>query len=260
MQPNGVLELESFCFPKNRNQKRKKGKSKENKLKSGAFTKQELMDTYLTASVNAVGQDKPAEYTLKSYLSKVNYRPNIARSKTPIQGDEANKGSRETVCLQVPAQSAEPAVFLFDIRNSSDSEKILKTINLLQKPKTFENDETTKTVLSQNSFSESHHSPFSISSTFHSQFLCNCNISKAALVNAFVPPEVDHTCGLLPENQKATFIPVAVFGSKKYKPVALKVKPVLAALPEKFRIIRNIVGDPLAEMPQLSSLPLRKER
>ena len=61
MQPNGVLELESFCFPKNRNQKRKKGKSKENKLKSGAFTKQELMDTYLTASVNAVGQDKPAE-------------------------------------------------------------------------------------------------------------------------------------------------------------------------------------------------------
>ena len=37
--------------------------------------------------------------------------------------------------------------------------------------------------------------------------------------------------------------------------MALKVKPVLAALPEKFRIIRNIVGDPLAEMPQLSPLP-----
>jgi hypothetical protein len=42
---------------------------------------------------------------------------------------------------------------------------------------------------------------------------------------------------------------------KKYKPVALKVKPVLGELPEKFRIIRNIVGDPLEHMPVLTPNP-----
>jgi hypothetical protein len=42
---------------------------------------------------------------------------------------------------------------------------------------------------------------------------------------------------------------------KKYKPVALKVKPVAATVPEKFRIMRKIEGDPLASMPQLSPNP-----
>jgi hypothetical protein len=39
---------------------------------------------------------------------------------------------------------------------------------------------------------------------------------------------------------------------KKYKPVALKVRPILGELPEKFRIIRNIIGDPLEHLPALS--------
>jgi hypothetical protein len=42
---------------------------------------------------------------------------------------------------------------------------------------------------------------------------------------------------------------------KKYKPVALKVRPVVGELPEKYRIIRNIVGDPLAELPILDPNP-----
>jgi hypothetical protein len=41
----------------------------------------------------------------------------------------------------------------------------------------------------------------------------------------------------------------------KYKPVALRVKPVIQELPSKFRIIRDIKGDPLAEMPELSPNP-----
>src|SRR5271169_1013421 len=41
----------------------------------------------------------------------------------------------------------------------------------------------------------------------------------------------------------------------KYKPVALKVKPVVQELPAEFRIKREIVGDPLAEMPKLSTNP-----
>lgn len=37
----------------------------------------------------------------------------------------------------------------------------------------------------------------------------------------------------------------SVFAGKKYKPVAQKIRAVLADLPEKFRIVQNIVGDPL---------------
>jgi hypothetical protein len=48
--------------------------------------------------------------------------------------------------------------------------------------------------------------------------------------------------------------PVSVLASK-YKPVALKVKPIYAELPERFRIKREIRGDPLAEMPKLTPHP-----
>jgi len=43
--------------------------------------------------------------------------------------------------------------------------------------------------------------------------------------------------------------------AKKYKPVALKVKPVLGTLPERFRITREIVEDPLKNMPRLPERP-----
>lgn len=43
--------------------------------------------------------------------------------------------------------------------------------------------------------------------------------------------------------------------AKKYKPVALKVKPVLGELPDKFRIIRNITGDPLVGILELPLNP-----
>lgn len=50
--------------------------------------------------------------------------------------------------------------------------------------------------------------------------------------------------------------PVAIFAAKrKYKPVALKVHLVLADLPDKFRIVRNIRGDPLADLPTLMPNP-----
>jgi hypothetical protein len=41
----------------------------------------------------------------------------------------------------------------------------------------------------------------------------------------------------------------------KYKPVALKTRPVIQELPAEFRIKREIIGDPLAEMPKLSHHP-----
>ena len=42
---------------------------------------------------------------------------------------------------------------------------------------------------------------------------------------------------------------------KKYKPVAQKVRGILGEMPEKFRIVRRIVGDPLKELPKLSPNP-----
>ena len=48
---------------------------------------------------------------------------------------------------------------------------------------------------------------------------------------------------------------VEVLASKKYKPVALKVKPVYTELPENFRIKREIKGDPLGGMPKLNPCP-----
>jgi hypothetical protein len=43
---------------------------------------------------------------------------------------------------------------------------------------------------------------------------------------------------------------------KKYKPVAQKVKSVIAGLPKRFRINRQIVGDPLEHMSPLNPNPL----
>jgi len=42
----------------------------------------------------------------------------------------------------------------------------------------------------------------------------------------------------------------------KYKPVAKKIKPVPAMLPEEFRTTRKIISDPLADMPKLSPHPI----
>src|SRR5713226_4601894 len=53
-----------------------------------------------------------------------------------------------------------------------------------------------------------------------------------------------------PSEQVLTFA-----AKRKYKPVALKVRPVLADLPEKYRITRNIIGDPLTSLLTLTPTP-----
>jgi hypothetical protein len=46
-----------------------------------------------------------------------------------------------------------------------------------------------------------------------------------------------------------------MFAGKKYKPVVLKTRPVYAEVPEKYRIKREITGDPLVELPELPTKP-----
>ena len=48
---------------------------------------------------------------------------------------------------------------------------------------------------------------------------------------------------------------VDTFAARKYKPVAKKVRAILADLPDKYRITRRIVGDPLDRMPTLTANP-----
>ena len=51
----------------------------------------------------------------------------------------------------------------------------------------------------------------------------------------------------------ATSVKASVY--TKYKPVALKVKPLYTELPSKYRIIQDIKGDPLENMPVLNPRP-----
>jgi hypothetical protein len=60
------------------------------------------------------------------------------------------------------------------------------------------------------------------------------------------------SCGTKTENLKSER---KVFAGKKYKPVDQKVRPIRGTLPEEFRIIRDIKGDPLANMPKLEPNP-----
>ncbi len=51
-------------------------------------------------------------------------------------------------------------------------------------------------------------------------------------------------------------VPKQVFAAtKKYKKVADKIRPVYQELPDKYRIVRDIKGDPLKNMPMLSKQP-----
>ncbi len=51
-------------------------------------------------------------------------------------------------------------------------------------------------------------------------------------------------------------VPKQVFAAtKKYKKVADKIRPVYQELPDKYRIVRDIKGDPLKNMPLLSKQP-----
>ncbi len=49
--------------------------------------------------------------------------------------------------------------------------------------------------------------------------------------------------------------PLSSYAGKKYKPVAKKIRPVATELPERFRITRNIKGDPLSALPELPTRP-----
>jgi hypothetical protein len=50
-------------------------------------------------------------------------------------------------------------------------------------------------------------------------------------------------------------LPTYLATKKQYKSIALKVKPVIGELPDKFRIIQNIIGNPLQDLLILPTKP-----
>src|ERR1700676_1367732 len=55
-----------------------------------------------------------------------------------------------------------------------------------------------------------------------------------------------------PSNVITDTHPAYIQTKKKYKPVALKVQPVIMDLPNRFRIVQNIIENPLKDMPKLN--------
>src|SRR5271168_4734414 len=98
--------------------------------------------------------------------------------------------------------------------------------------------------------------PTSTQTTTHSTSTLNNN-------NTIQPPLLCHSdrVGQNSDIQQfnaadADIVPIHLSTKMKYKPVALKVKPHIGTLPDKFRIIRRIIGDPLKDLPTLPTNPL----
>ena len=97
-------------------------------------------------------------------------------------------------------------------------------------------------------------------------YLSHCH-SDAPSLRDFLHSDTSDTSGIStppqpkPHQRASAFAivnartPLAVFAGKKYKPVALKVRPVETELPSRFCITCEIKGDPLLDIPQLSLQP-----
>ena len=93
-------------------------------------------------------------------------------------------------------------------------------------------------------------------------YLSLCDADGPLLYNFFHSTTADADKNSLEPRMKAreyTILnartPLAIFAGKKYKPVALKIRPVETELPSRFRITRDIKGDPLKDMPTLPTRP-----
>ena len=73
--------------------------------------------------------------------------------------------------------------------------------------------------------------------------------------DAVYPNQIQHSDSPTIATFETTLKRKGVVTKKKYKPVAQKVKSVIAELPDRFRIVRHIIGDPLEHMPTLNPNP-----
>jgi hypothetical protein len=91
-------------------------------------------------------------------------------------------------------------------------------------------------------------------------YLSLCDSDEPSLQSFFYANSVKQApTSPKPKEQAYTILnakpPLATYAGKKYKPVGLKVRPVETELPSRFRITRDIKGDPLKDMPNLPTRP-----
>lgn len=187
------------------------------------FTRDSLRNAYLAASADATLHDKEAHYELSSYLTSM-YSVDIK----PL----VSKLMPANIAEVVQTQNLNYAK-LFDIKRMKRKVSIEtpKTFQNFEIPETFENDK--------------------ISNIKHG-FYCINHTPLSSFIYAFSASEIGE---LKPIRTDICFEPRAILAPRKYKPVAKKVRPILGELPQKFRIIRDIRGDPLQDMPKLSTSP-----
>ena len=88
--------------------------------------------------------------------------------------------------------------------------------------------------------------------------LCSDDLPAFSAIHPIPHPDTrqgDQTSPTIPIFSLETRTPLAIFAGKKYKPVARKIRPIETELPSRFRIIRDIKGDPLETLPHLNPRP-----
>ena len=86
-------------------------------------------------------------------------------------------------------------------------------------------------------------------------YLSLCDLDSPHMLSIFFS-NFRTTNDIPPIEFRIAWTPIAIYAGKKYKPVAIKVRPVETELPSQFWITRNIKGDPLKDIPSLSTNPL----
>lgn len=188
------------------------------------FSPKQLRNAYLAKSLHATQNDKKAQFTLYNFLHDTydEEKPSEgvpSDSQYAYQTVEVELDDRPPH-LRKPRENGEKVEKPKTIDNFFKSIRMPKTFKKtksLGTLKRIENIEKTKTVDdTQRSF---------YSSVSDSLPTLGCN-----------PKEPVHSV-------------------YKYKPVAKKVRPIVGELPQHFRIVRKIEGDPLKDMPELSRNP-----
>ena len=247
--------VERVAYPKNRGKEAKK-KSVNGKVlyHSGKFKKEELVNAYLSESLGATKHEPRSELILTQYLNSMFEKP-LAEDVSTQNMQAAEEGyepqtTGSTANQSVPARYGPHLDFELGVSYDFGPQKTRKTVNIYKTMKTSQNDKSRKTIDAESSFSQVSNSISSISST--DNLRCNSNVKRDEFYEEGVSDETSDGAFESPESEERETVEVY---SKKYKPVALKVRPVLTTLPEKFRIVREIKGDPLQNMPVLSTNP-----
>jgi hypothetical protein len=94
-------------------------------------------------------------------------------------------------------------------------------------------------------------------STFLCIYFSVCDLPDLKSSTFYVTPHTPANLSTFASDHPAPYADLILSTQRKYKPVATKVCPVLGDLPEKFRIEREIIGNPFDDLPVLypDSLP-----